>query len=133
MRENINGGVTTSLVSHSLPQVRALCSKILWLHKGNQIAFGDDVQGNCKDGYTAVVERMPEGTEVRLDTDFLRLRRELSALAETVVYTGPIDAYFDYRLGALEYRSLRFETEMLDFDNYQVIAAVLTLAAQERG
>ena len=86
--------------------------------------FNARYQGIPEDGYTAVVERMLEGIEVRLDTDFLRQRRELSALAETVVYTGPIDAYFDYRLGALEYRSLRFETEVLDTDNYQGNAVV---------
>lgn len=58
MREIINGGATTILVSHSLPQVRAMCSKILWLHKGKQIAFGDDVQGIC-DRY----ERFLDGKE----------------------------------------------------------------------
>lgn len=86
--------------------------------------FNARYQGIPEDGYTAVVERMLEGIEVRLDTDFLRQRQELSKLAETVVYTGPIDAYFDYRLGALEYRSLRFETEVLDTDNYQGNAVV---------
>ena len=81
-------------------------------------------QGIPEDGYTALVERMLEGIPVRLHTDFLRQREELSALAERVLYTGPIDAYFDYRLGALEYRSLRFETELLDTDNYQGNAVV---------
>ena len=81
-------------------------------------------QGIPEDGYTALVERMLEGIPVRLHTDFLPRREELSALAECVLYTGPIDAYFDYRLGALEYRSLRFETELLDTDNYQGNAVV---------
>lgn len=81
-------------------------------------------QGIPEDGYTALVERMLEGIPVRLHTDFLPRRQELSALAERVLYTGPIDAYFDYRLGALEYRSLRFETELLDTDNYQGNAVV---------
>ena len=81
-------------------------------------------QGIPEDGYTALVERMLEGIPVRLHTDFLHQRQELSALAECVLYTGPIDAYFDYRLGALEYRSLRFETELLDTDNYQGNAVV---------
>ena len=67
---------------------------------------------------------MLEGIPVHLHTDFLPRREELSALAERVLYTGPIDAYFDYRLGALEYRSLRFETELLDTDNYQGNAVV---------
>ena len=81
-------------------------------------------QGIPEDGYTALVERMLEGIPVHLHTDFLPRREELSALAERVLYTGPIDAYFDYRLGALEYRSLRFETELLDTDNYQGNAVV---------
>ena len=81
-------------------------------------------QGIPEDGYTALVERMLEDIPVHLHTDFLPRREELSALAERVLYTGPIDAYFDYRLGALEYRSLRFETELLDTDNYQGNAVV---------
>lgn len=81
-------------------------------------------QGIPEDGYTALVERMLEGIPVQLHTDFLPRREELSALAERVLYTGPIDAYFEYRLGALEYRSLRFETELLDTDNYQGNAVV---------
>ena len=81
-------------------------------------------QGIPEEGYTALAERLLAGIPVRLHTDFLLQREELSALAETVVYTGAIDAYFDYRLGALEYRSLRFETEVLDTDNYQGNAVV---------
>ena len=81
-------------------------------------------QGIPEEGYTALAERLLAGIPVRLHTDFLRQRGELSALAETVVYTGAIGAYFDYRLGALEYRSLRFETEVLDTDNYQGNAVV---------
>lgn len=86
--------------------------------------FNSYHQGIPEDGYTALVERMLEGIPVHLHTDFLPRREELSALAERVLYTGPIDAYFDYRLGALEYRSLRFETELLDTDNYQGNAVV---------
>ena len=67
---------------------------------------------------------MLEGVEVRLNTDYLAHKAELDALAEKVVYTGPIDAYFDYHLGALEYRSVRFETEVLDMPNFQGNAAV---------
>ena len=63
-------------------------------------------------------------TEVRLNVDYLADRENLNALAEKVVYTGPVDAYFDYRLGALQYRSVRFETEVLDTDNYQGNAVV---------
>lgn len=81
-------------------------------------------QGIPIGGYTKLVERMLEGVEVRLNTDYLARKAELDALAEKVVYTGPIDAYFDYRLGALEYRSVRFETELLDMPNFQGNAAV---------
>lgn len=67
---------------------------------------------------------MLDGTEVRLGVDYLADRDALNALAEKVVYTGPVDAYFGYRLGALQYRSVRFETEVLDTDNYQGNAVV---------
>ena len=81
-------------------------------------------QGIPNGGYTAMVERMLEGTEIRLGVDYLAEKDALDALAERVIYTGPVDAYFGYRLGALEYRSVRFETEVLDTDNYQGNAVV---------
>ena len=81
-------------------------------------------QGIPNGGYTKMVERMLEGVEVRLNTDYLVHKAELDALAERVVYTGPIDAYFAFRLGTLEYRSVRFETELLDMPNFQGNAAV---------
>ena len=81
-------------------------------------------QGIPIGGYTRLVENLLEGIEVRLGIDYLEHKDELDALAEKVVYTGPIDAYFGYRLGALEYRSVRFETELLDTPNYQGNAAV---------
>lgn len=81
-------------------------------------------QGIPVGGYTRLVERLLAGIEVRLGVDYLAHRDELDALAERVVYTGPIDAYFGYRLGALEYRSVRFETELLDIPNFQGNAAV---------
>lgn len=81
-------------------------------------------QGIPIGGYTAMVESMLSGIEVRLNTDYLAQKAELDALAEKVVYTGAIDAYFDYRLGCLEYRSVRFETEVLDMPNFQGNAAV---------
>ena len=81
-------------------------------------------QGIPNGGYTAMVENMLEGTEVRLNVDYLADRDALNALAEKVVYTGPVDAYFGYKLGALQYRSVRFETEVLDTDNYQGNAVV---------
>ena len=71
-----------------------------------------------------MVENMLEGIEVRLNTDYLENKEELDQLADKVVYTGPIDAYFNYQLGTLEYRSVRFETELLDIPNFQGNAAV---------
>ncbi len=81
-------------------------------------------QGIPNGGYTKLVENMLEGTEVRLGIDYLENKTELDKLADKVIYTGPIDAYFDYKLGALQYRSVRFETEVLDTDNYQGNAVV---------
>lgn len=81
-------------------------------------------QGIPVGGYTKMVERMLSGIEVRLNTDYLEQKAELDALAHKVIYTGPIDAYFGCRLGALEYRSVRFETEVLDMPNFQGNAAV---------
>ena len=81
-------------------------------------------QGIPMGGYTRLVENLLDGIEVRLGVDYLEHKDELDALAEKVVYTGPIDAYFGYRLGALEYRSVRFETELLDTPNFQGNAAV---------
>lgn len=81
-------------------------------------------QGIPVGGYTKLVENLLEGIEIRLNTDYLGNKGELDALADKVVYTGPIDAYFDYKYGYLEYRSLKFETELLDQPNYQGNAAV---------
>ena len=81
-------------------------------------------QGIPMGGYTAMVESMLSGIEVRLNTDYLARKAELEQKADKVVYTGAIDAYFDYRLGYLEYRSVRFETEVLDIPNFQGNAAV---------
>ena len=81
-------------------------------------------QGIPIGGYTRLVEHLLEGIEVRLGVDYLENKTTLDALAEKIVYTGPIDAYFGYRLGALEYRSVRFENELLDKSNFQGNAAV---------
>ena len=81
-------------------------------------------QGIPIGGYTKMVARMLEGVEVRLNEDYLADKAKWDALAEKVIYTGPIDAYFNYKLGYLEYRSVRFETELLDIPNYQGNAAV---------
>jgi len=81
-------------------------------------------QGIPQGGYTKMVDNMLQGIEVRLSTDYLMDREYWNAQAEKVIYTGPIDAYFDYCLGNLEYRSVRFETELLDIPNFQGNAAV---------
>ena len=81
-------------------------------------------QGIPVGGYTKMVERMLEGIKVRLNTDYLEDKVYWDEQAKTVIYTGPIDAYFGYRLGYLEYRSVRFETEVLDTPNYQGNAVV---------
>ena len=81
-------------------------------------------QGIPIGGYTKMVARMLEGVEVRLNEDYFADKANWDALAEKVIYTGPIDAYFNYKLGYLEYRSVRFETELLDIPNYQGNAAV---------
>lgn len=81
-------------------------------------------QGIPIGGYTKMVQNLLDGIEIRLNTDYLEHKDELDSLAKTVIYTGPIDAYFGYRLGYLEYRSVRFETEVLDKPNFQGNAAV---------
>ena len=81
-------------------------------------------QGIPVGGYTKMVSNMLGDVEVRLNTDYFDHKEEFDAMAEKVIYTGPIDAYFDYKLGELEYRSVRFETEVLDQPNFQGNAAV---------
>lgn len=81
-------------------------------------------QGIPIGGYTNLVKNLLEGIEVQLNTDYLINKDYLSSIAKKIIYTGPIDEYFDYRLGTLEYRSVRFETEILDIPNYQGNAAV---------
>ena len=81
-------------------------------------------QGIPMGGYTKMVENLLDGIEVRLGEEYLEKKEEYDALADRIVYTGPIDAYFDYSLGALEYRSVRFENEVLDMPNFQGNAAV---------
>ena len=86
--------------------------------------FNDPYQGIPKEGYTALIGRMLEGAEVRTGVDYFELPERGFALADQVIYTGCIDAYFGYRLGTLQYRTVRFETEVLDTDNYQGNAVV---------
>lgn len=81
-------------------------------------------QGIPIGGYTKMLEKILNGAKVLLNTDYLEHKAELDALADRVIYTGPIDAYFGCRLGALEYRSVRFENELLNLSNFQGNAAV---------
>ncbi len=86
--------------------------------------FNNLYQGIPIDGYTKIIEKMLEGIEVRLKCDFFKNKKELENIAEKIIFTGQIDKYYDYRFGELEYRSLRFETEELEEENYQGNAVV---------
>ena len=86
--------------------------------------FNDRWQGIPIGGYNQIVEKLLEGSEVRLNTDYFDMRREAEQLAEYTLFTGMIDAFYDYRFGALSYRSVRFETEELPMQNYQGNAVV---------
>lgn len=86
--------------------------------------FNDPLQGVPKAGYTDAIEKMIDGVEVRLGVDYLSDRARYDSLADRVVYTGAIDAFYDYAFGPLEYRSLRFEHEELPLDNYQGVAVM---------
>lgn len=86
--------------------------------------FNDLYQGIPIGGYTQIIQKMLDGIEVRLNTDFFENRIELCSMAEKIVFTGMIDEYFDYCFGTLEYRSLRFETDILNVENYQGNAVV---------
>ena len=81
-------------------------------------------QGIPVGGYTKLVENMLEGIEIQTETDYLEARENWNAQASHIIYTGPIDAYFEYSLGNLEYRSVRFENELLNTSNFQGNAAV---------
>ena len=86
--------------------------------------FNDIYQGIPIGGYTKIIEKMLDGIEVRLNFDYFEHKEELDNLAEKIVFTGPIDQYYNYQFGELEYRSVRFETEVLDKENYQGNAVV---------
>ena len=86
--------------------------------------FNDIYQGIPMGGYTQIIEKMLEGIEVRLNSDFFDDRQNLEKIAKKIIFTGPIDKYYNYRFGELEYRSLSFETEILDMENYQGNAVV---------
>ena len=86
--------------------------------------FNDKYQGIPIGGYNVLIERLLEGVETRLNCDFFANREELSALADKIVFTGAIDEFYDYQFGKLEYRTVNFETEVLDIPNYQGNAVV---------
>lgn len=86
--------------------------------------FNDRYQGIPIGGYTKMIEKMLEGSEVMLNTDYFEFREKYPEAAKKTVYTGPLDAYFDYKLGILQYRTVRFETELLEMENYQGNAVV---------
>ena len=86
--------------------------------------FNDPYQGIPKGGYTKLVEKMLSGIEIRLNTDYFKHRDELDQLTTKVLYTGPIDQFYKYEYGVLEYRSLRFENQLLDIENYQGNAVI---------
>ena len=86
--------------------------------------FNDRYQGIPIGGYTLLVERMLEGIEVQLNTDYLSNKEKYDSIANKVIYTGPLDEYFNYSLGELEWRSLRFENKIYDTDNYQGNAVI---------
>ena len=86
--------------------------------------FNDLYQGIPIGGYTQIIEKMLEGIDIKLNCDFFDCKKELENACNKIVFTGMIDQYYNYQYGALEYRSLRFETEILDIDNYQGNAVV---------
>ena len=86
--------------------------------------FNDIYQGIPMGGYTKIIEKMLDGIEVRLNYDYFDHKEELDNIAEKIVFTGPIDQYYNYQFGELQYRSIRFETEVLDKENYQGNAVV---------
>lgn len=90
----------------------------------NNNYFNDRYQGIPEGGYNRIVEKMLEGIEVRLSTNFFDNRESLEKIADKIVFTGMIDEFYNYQYGTLEYRSLRFEHEVLDLKNYQGVAVV---------
>lgn len=86
--------------------------------------FNDRFQGIPIGGYNVIIDKLFEGCDIRLQCDYFDHRKELDQEADWIVYTGPIDRFFDYSLGELEYRTLRFETEVLDEPNYQGNAVI---------
>lgn len=86
--------------------------------------FNDLYQGIPVGGYTQIIEKMLKGIDVKLNCDYFNNREELNKIAKKIIFTGTIDQYYNYQFGELEYRSVRFETEILDMENYQGNAVI---------
>lgn len=86
--------------------------------------FNDMYQGIPSEGYNVMIERMLDGVDLQLQVDFLQHKQEFMDIADKIIYTGPIDEYYNYDMGVLEYRSLKFEMERIEVDNYQGVAVV---------
>ena len=102
----------------------SIITRIPVRYEYNNNYFDDTYQGIPIGGYTQIIERMLNGIEVRTNVDYIAQRDELNALADTIIYTGEIDRFYDYRFGALEWRSLRFEEEIIDKPDYQGNAVI---------
>ncbi len=123
--EKLIKGYTEKQWGRSCDKLPAFIIKRLplrWTFDNNY--FNDRYQGIPEGGYTQMVEKLLEGVEVKLNTDYKEFVKANGKVAKTVVYTGAMDEYFDYSLGRLEYRTVRFETEVLECDNYQGNAVV---------
>jgi UDP-galactopyranose mutase len=86
--------------------------------------FNDPYQGIPIGGYNLLIEKLLDNIETRTNCDFFAHREELERIAEKIVYTGPVDQFFDYRFGSLQYRTVRFETELMDTPNHQGNAVI---------
>ena len=86
--------------------------------------FNDRYQGIPESGYTRIVEKMLEGVDVRTDTDYFKVIKEYPEIADKIIFTGMIDEFYNFKLGHLQYRTVRFETEVLDCPNYQGNAVI---------
>ena len=103
---------------------KSIIKRIPIRYNYNNNYFNDTYQGIPIGGYTKMMENIISGVEVRLGVDFLKEREYYNSISDKIVYTGKIDEFFDYKFGELQYRSLKFETEILDTDNYQGVAGV---------
>ena len=118
-------GYTEKQWGHSCTELPAFIIKRLPVrYTFDNNYFNDRYQGIPVGGYNRLIEALLDGIEVRTGVDFLKNRAAYQAMAKKIVYTGSIDEYFDYKLGQLEYRGLRFDTERLEEENHQGVAVV---------